>query len=196
MLTRAQTSRKRSQVEANIPQQQQHRPTKTTKLAPPTPCLQPITTPNKPITPSNTATTPIAATSPAFVSPSKRRRQHRRRRTELADLKANAASLRHSTTNQARLRRLVNKSTNRPFSLAVISTTSHTLLCRIAVRWHDRVWTVKERLERRLGECVVWQQLWMDRNGWKRTQDEWTMAQCFDRPQDAEVRLRIVEPMW
>ena len=203
MLTRAQTSRKRSQVEADIAQQQE-RATKTTKLsaAASAACTPLFQTPNKlpkaasrssPSATASLASGSITASPAALLtSPSKRRH---RRRTELADLKANAASLRHSTTQPHHIRRLTNKSPGRLFSLAITSPT-HPQLCRLAVHWSDTVWRVKERVEQRLGECVVWQQLWMDRNGWKRMEDEWSMAECFERPEDAVVRLKIVEPSW
>ena len=208
MLTRAQTSRKRTLVEADIAQHQQ-RSAKCARLSADStpamcdPCTQTGQTLVKPAsdpsllstaaTLSSNTTTAItaahtAATHTLLTSPTKRRH---RRRTELAVLKAAAASLRQPAAHH----RSTSKSSGRLFSLTVTSPT-HTSLCRLAVHWNDSVWTVKERLERRLGECVAWQQLWMDRNGWKRMSDEWTLADCFDHQEDAVVKLRVVEPVW
>ena len=204
MLTRAQTSRKRSLAKADIAQQPQ-RTSKHTRLSLPqtTPdCTALSHTADKHKAVLSSVPSASAAAS-LLVSPSRRRH---RRRTELADLKASAASLqrrpRNTTLNPTH-------HSGRLFSLTVLGTTTthhnnnnnnnnnHTRpLCHLAVHWTDTAFSLKERLERRLGECVGWQQLWLDRNGWRRVEDGWSMAQCFERAEDAVVRLRIVEPSW
>ena len=195
MLTRAQTHKKRSLVEANLADNDQNTATKSIKLTTTAPPPQsPQSTNTKQSTLNNTTTATTCALQSSTSTPTKRRPATHRRRTELSDLKANATSFRHSLAHH-RLH-TANKSSGRLFSLQVVSATDRRLLCRVGVRWSDRVWAVKERLERRLGECVVWQQLWMDRNGWKAMQDGWTMAQCFNRQEDAMVRLKVVEPSW